>query len=193
MCALGLSKGVSQEVVRTGQEPVLLVLPYQHQAALESCCALGMFLSSRHDAPWDPSTGRGWLPTCPGSSAGNGLGSKSIFARDGRNVILITQEIKSFWILEVQIAFFLFCFVFCLYGSISKTDGKAEIYILLSAEGWCTGPYLLVGTPINLPAGDLNPVALIGRAVRGTRFMLFMNFMSNVRFFRCRNDQGMAL
>lgn len=111
MCALGLSKGVSQEVVRTGQEPVLLVLPYQHQAALESCCALGMFLSSRHDAPWDPSTGRGWLPTCPGSSGGNGLGSKSIFARDGRNVILITQEIKSFWILEVQIAFFfvLFC------------------------------------------------------------------------------------
>lgn len=131
MCVLGVSKGVSQEGVRTGQEPVLLVLPYQHQAALESSCALGIFLSSRHDVPWDPSMGRGWLPTCCGSSGGNGLGSESIFARDGRNVILVTQEIKSFWILEVQIAlvFFFFFFnsfsvLFCLYGSISKQMAK---------------------------------------------------------------------
>lgn len=85
-----------------------------------------------------------------------------------------------------------FC-LFCLYGNISKTDGKAEIYFPLSAEGWCTGPYLLVGPVINLPVGDLNPVFLIGRVVEGTAFMFLMNFMSNVRFLRCKNDQGMAL
>lgn len=50
-----------------------------------------------------------------------------------------------------------------------------------------------MGPVINLPAGDLNPVFLIGRVVEGTGFMLLMNFMSNIRFLRCRNDQGMAL
>lgn len=83
--------------------------------------------------------------------------------------------------------------MFCLYGSVSKPDGNAEIYYPSSAEGWCTGPYLLVGPVINLPAGDLNPVFLIGRVVEGTGFMLLMDFMSNIRFLRCRNDQGMAL
>ena len=80
-----------------------------------------------------------------------------------------------------------------MYGNISKTDGTAEIYFPLSAEGWCTGPYLLVGPPINLPAGDLNTVFLIGRVVEGPEFMLLRNFIGNVRFLRCRNDQGMAL
>lgn len=83
-------------------------------------------------------------------------------------------------------------FLFSLYGNISKTDGKAEIYFPLSAESWCTGPYLLVGPVINLPAGDLNPVFLIGRVVKGTGFMLLRSFMGNVRFLRRRNDQGMA-
>lgn len=84
-------------------------------------------------------------------------------------------------------------FLSSLYGNISKTDGKAEIYFPLSAEGWCTGPYLLLGPVINLPADDLNPVFLIGRVVRGTGFMLLSSFTGNVSFLRCRNDQGMAL
>jgi len=50
-----------------------------------------------------------------------------------------------------------------------------------------------VGPVINLPAGDLNPVFLIGRVMEGAGFMLLMNFMGNVRFLRCRSDQGMAL
>lgn len=91
--------------------------------------------------------------------------------------------------MHVHLGFFLFG----LYGNTSKTDGKAEIYFPLSAEGWCTGPYLLVGPVINLPAGDLNPVFLIGGVVKGTGFMLLRDFMGNVRFLRCRNDQGRAL
>lgn len=83
--------------------------------------------------------------------------------------------------------------MFCLCGNISKTDGRAEIDFPLSAEGWCTGPCLLVGPLINLPAGDVNPVLLIGRIGEGAEFMLLVNFMGNVRFFKCRHDQGMAL
>lgn len=82
-----------------------------------------------------------------------------------RNKILLETGSADSFGLFLFFDFRSFSVLFRLYGSISKTDGKAEIYILLSAEGWCTGPYLLVGPAINLPAGDLNPVSLIGRAV----------------------------